>query len=108
MALGYGREPPWPGLAPAMRRGSAGRARGARRRDDRLKKWRGLYVAIQIERNPCGGTIGSMASEFADADPESRADLADGFSMGGADSRGALRVAWTMTMAYVFSYVCSR
>ncbi|MCU1470442.1 MAG: putative TetR-family transcriptional regulator [Glaciihabitans sp.] len=56
-----------------------------------LQEWCDLHIAIQISRNLRGGCpIGSLASELADADPESRADLADGFARWGAPIRAGL------------------
>lgn len=56
-----------------------------------LEEWCELHIAIQVERNLRGGcAIGSLASELADVDPESRADLADGFARWEAPIRDGL------------------
>ncbi|WP_261303670.1 TetR/AcrR family transcriptional regulator [Paenibacillus andongensis] len=45
-----------------------------------LRTWRDAIVQVQIERQCQGGcSIGSLASELADTEPEARTELASGF-----------------------------
>ena len=57
-----------------------------------LRAWRDLLVDLQRERNCQGGCpIGSLAGELSEACPETRPDLADGFSRWETPIRDGLR-----------------
>ncbi|MBB6730664.1 TetR/AcrR family transcriptional regulator [Cohnella zeiphila] len=60
-----------------------------------LRTWRDAIVQLQIERQFVGGCpIGSLASELADAEPDARLELAEGFELWELAIRKGLRAMY--------------